>query len=101
MAMPKPLIARYKNLVEHPKAERRKVKWQIVTGTISKVRKKGKLEFSMAGQKKKFKTRMRKGYTKVKINGKKAKRKAIKTGMNCKIWWEGNKSTAGRLECTK
>lgn len=101
MAMPKPLIARYKKLVEHPKAERRKVNWQIVTGTISKVRKKGKLDFTMAGKNKKLKTRMRKGYTKVKINGKKAKRKAVKVGMNCKIWWEGNKSTAGRLECTK
>jgi tripartite-type tricarboxylate transporter receptor subunit TctC len=101
MAMPKPLIARYKGLVENPKAQRRKVNWKIVTGTISKVKKKGKLEFKMAGKKKSFKTRMRKRYTKVKVNGKKAKSKAVKVGMACKIWWEGNKSTAGRVECTK
>jgi hypothetical protein len=99
--MPKPLIARYKGLVENPKAERRKVNWKIVTGTISQVKKKGKLEFKVAGKKKAYKTRMRNRYTKVKINGKKAKRKAIKAGMVCKIWWEGNKSTAGKLECTK
>ncbi len=101
MAMPKHLIARYKKIVENPKSTRRTVNWKIVTGTISKVKKKGKLEFKIAGKNKKYKTRMRKRYTKVKINGKKAKRKAIKKGMTCKIWWEGNKSTAGKLECTK
>lgn len=101
MAMPKDLIARYKKIIENRKSTRRTVDWKIVTGTISKVKKKGKLEFKMAGKSKKYKTRMRKRYTKVKINGKKAKRKAVKVGMTCKIWWEGNKSTAGRLECTK
>ena len=101
MAMPKPLVDRYKKLVENPKAERRKVKWQIVTGTISKVAKKGKLQFKVAGKKKAMKTRMRNRYTKVTIDGKKAKRKAVKVGMTCKIWYEGNKSTAGKLECTK
>ncbi|MDX1483402.1 MAG: tripartite tricarboxylate transporter substrate-binding protein [Alphaproteobacteria bacterium] len=101
MAMPKPLIARYKSIVENPKAERRKVNWQIVTGTISKVKRKGRLEFKIAGKDKTYKTRMRGRYTKVNINGKKAKRKAVKAGMTCKIWWEGNKSTAGRLDCTK
>ncbi|MBT3791794.1 MAG: hypothetical protein HN658_09155 [Rhodospirillales bacterium] len=99
MAMPKPLIARYKMIVENPKSTRRTVNWQTITGKISKVKRKGKLEFKVAG--KKYKTRMRKRYTKVKINGKKAKRKKVKKGMTCKIWWEGNKSTAGKLECTK
>jgi tripartite-type tricarboxylate transporter receptor subunit TctC len=101
MAMPKALIARYKGIVENPKAERRTVNWKIVTGKISKVKKKGKLEFKISGKDKKYKTRMRKRYTKVKIDGKKAKRKAVKAGMTCKIWWEGNKSTAGKLECAK
>jgi len=101
MAMPKKLVKRYSDILANPKAEPRKVNWKIVTGTISKVKKKGKLDFKIAGKKKKYKTRMRKGYTKVKINGKKAKRKAVKKGMTCKIWWEGNKSTAGRLDCTK
>jgi tripartite-type tricarboxylate transporter receptor subunit TctC len=99
MSTPKPLLARYKEIIENPKAERRKVNWQIVTGVISKVKKKGKLEFKVAGKDKSYKTRMRKRYTKVKLNGKKAKSKAIKVGMTCKIWWEGNKSTAGKLEC--
>ncbi len=101
MAMPKPLIARYKNLVEHPKAEPRKVTWQIVSGTISKVAKKGRIEFTMAGKKKPIKTRIQNGYTKLSVDGKKAKRKAVKVGMTCKIWYEGNKSTAGQMECTK
>lgn len=101
MAMPKPLIARYKKIVEHPDAEARKVKWQIVTGTISKVAKKGKIQFKVSGKKKALKTRMRKSYTKIKVDGKKAKSKAVKVGMTCKIWYEGNKSTAGRVECTK
>jgi len=101
MAMPKPLIARYKKLIENPKAERRKVKWLIVSGTVSKVAKKGKFELKVAGKKKAIKTRMRNRYTKVKVEGKKAKSKAVKVGMNCKVWYEGPKSTAGRVECTK
>jgi tripartite-type tricarboxylate transporter receptor subunit TctC len=101
MAMPKPLIARYKNLVENPKAEPRKVTWQIVTGTISKVAKKGRVEFTMAGKKKPIRTRIQNNYTKLSVDGKKAKGRAVKAGMTCKIWYEGNKSTAGRMECAK
>ncbi|MDH3242680.1 MAG: hypothetical protein OEO83_18660 [Alphaproteobacteria bacterium] len=101
MAMPQPLIARYKKLIENPKAERRKVKWLIVSGTISKVAKKGRIELKVADKKKAIKTRMRNRYTKVKVDGKKAKTKAVKVGMTCKVWYEGPKSTAGRVECTK
>jgi tripartite-type tricarboxylate transporter receptor subunit TctC len=101
MAMPKPLVERYKKLIENPKAERRKVKWQIVSGTISKVAKKGRIELKVAGKKKAVKTRMANSYTKIQVDGKKAKSKAVKVGMTCKVWYEGPKSTAGQVECTK
>jgi len=83
------------------KLQSRTVNWQIVSGTISKVKKRGKFDFKIAGKKKKYSAKMKKRYTKVKINGKKAKSKAVKVGMACKIWYEGHKSTAGRVECTK
>lgn len=83
------------------KLEKRKVAWKIVTGTVTKVKTRGKFDFKIAGKGKKFSTRMKKRYTKVKINGKKAKSKAVKAGMVCKIWYEGHKSTAGRVECAK
>ncbi len=83
------------------KLERRTVKWQIVTGTVSKIKKRGKFDFKVAGNKKKYSTGMKKGYTKIMVNGKKAKSKAVKAGMTCKIWYEGHKSTAGKLECAK
>ena len=44
---------------------------------------------------------MANSYTKIQVDGKKAKSKAVKVGMNCKVWYEGPKSTAGRVECTK
>ncbi len=98
---PKALALMREIINSKEKLETRKVNWQIVSGTISKVKGRGKIEFKISGKKKTYKTRMRKRYTKVKINGKKAKSKAVKVGMVCKIWYEGNKSSAGRVECTK
>ena len=98
--MPRELYARYTKILSDPKSPMRVVKWQIVTGTITKVKKKGKLEFKIAGKDKTYKTRTRGRYTKFKLNGKKASRKKVKAGMVCKIWYEGNKSYAGRMECT-
>ena len=83
------------------KLETRKVAWQIVTGTISKIKNRGKFDFKVAGKSKTYSSAMKKRYTKIKVNGKKAKSKAVKVGMVCKIWYEGHKSTAGRVECTK
>ncbi|MBT3792704.1 MAG: hypothetical protein HN658_04700 [Rhodospirillales bacterium] len=83
------------------KLESRTVNWKIVTGTITKIKNRGKFTFKIAGKKKTYKSKMKKRYTKIKINGKKAKSKKVKKGMVCKIWYEGNKSTAGRVECTK
>ena len=99
--MPRNLYERYSKILKNPKSPMRTIKWQIVTGKITKVKKKGKLEFKIAGKSKKYKTRTRGRYTKVKINGKKASRKKIRKGMTCKIWYEGNKSYAGKMLCTK
>ncbi|MFT5539113.1 MAG: tripartite-type tricarboxylate transporter receptor subunit TctC [Alphaproteobacteria bacterium] len=101
-ATPPAALARVRAIINSKeKLQSRTVNWQIVSGTVSKVKKRGKFDFKVAGKKKKYSTRMKKGYTKVKINGKKAKSKAVKAGMSCKIWYEGHKSTAGRVECTK
>lgn len=97
--LPRKLYDRYAKILANPKSAPRKVNWQTVTGTITKLKKKGKLEFKIAGDKKKYKTRMRSRYTKVKINGKKASRKKIKVGMVCKIKWEGNGTYAGAMDC--
>lgn len=99
--LPRKLYDRYAKILANPKSAPRKVNWQTVTGTISKVKKKGKLEFKISGSKKKYKTRMRSRYTKVMINGKKTSRKKIKVGMVCKIKYEGNGSYAGEMDCKK
>jgi len=83
------------------KLEKRKVNWQIVTAKVTKVRTRGRINFTIASNGKKSSTRMRKRYTKIKIDGKKANAKAVKVGMTCKIWYEGKKSSAGRVECSK
>lgn len=83
------------------KLETRTVKWQIVSGTVTKIKSRGKFDFKLASSGKKQSSAMKKGYTKVKVNGKKAKSKAVMVGMTCKIWYEGHKSTAGRVECSK
>lgn len=97
--MPRELYDRYSNILANSKSPVRVVKWQVVTGTITKVKKKGKLEFKIAGKDKTMKTRTRGRYTKFKLNGKKTSRKKVAVGMVCKIWYEGNKSYAGRMEC--
>jgi tripartite-type tricarboxylate transporter receptor subunit TctC len=95
---PRALYDRYTKLLANPKSPVRKVNWQIVTGTITKVNKRGS-KFSIKVDGKVQAGRMRGRYTKSKINGKKASRKKIKPGMTCKIWWEGPKSYAGRMDC--
>lgn len=101
-ATPPEVVAMVRSIINSKeKLERRKVVWQVVTGKVTKIKNRGKFDFKIAGKKKKYSTRMKKRYTKVKINGKKAKSKKVKVGMSCKIWYEGHKSTAGRVECTK
>jgi tripartite-type tricarboxylate transporter receptor subunit TctC len=99
--MPRDLYARYAKILENPKSEVRKVTWIKVSGIVTKTGKKGRFKFKIDGKGKAQKARMRGRYTKVKVNGKKAKKKAVKKGMSCNIWWEGPKTTPGRVECTK
>ena len=95
------LYARYASILANPKSKLRKVNWIKVSGIVTKTGKKGRFRFKIDGKGKVHKARMRGRYTKVKIGGKKVKSKAVVVGMNCNIWWEGPKSTPGRVECAK
>jgi tripartite-type tricarboxylate transporter receptor subunit TctC len=97
--MPRELYDRYAKILANPKSAPRQVEWKIVEGKITKVAKKGRFEFESGG--KTMKSRMNNGYTKIQVDGKKAKTKSVKAGMNCKIWWEGNNTYAGQMECAK
>ncbi|MQA65940.1 MAG: hypothetical protein GEU76_08560 [Alphaproteobacteria bacterium] len=97
--MPSPLYERYSKLLENPNSPLRTVNWQTVSGKITKMLKKGRFEFESGG--KKMTARITGGYTKLKVDGKAAKAKAVMAGMTCKIWWEGEGSHAGQMECNK
>lgn len=97
---PRELYDRYNRILSTATSPVRKVQWQIVSGEISKIGKKGRFMFKIAGKGKAVKSRTRGHYTKVKLNGKKISRKKIKAGMKCKMWYEGPGSYAGRLDCT-
>jgi hypothetical protein len=99
--IPPKLYARYASILANPKSKLRHVEWIKVSGMVTKTGKKGRFSFKMDGDGKVHKARMRGRYTKVKVAGKKTKSKAVKVGMNCNIWWEGPKSTPGRVECAK
>jgi tripartite-type tricarboxylate transporter receptor subunit TctC len=95
--MPRKLFARYSSILANPKSKLREIKWIQVSGVVTKTGKRGRFSFKAGGTE--HKARMRGRYTKVKVGGKEAKSSAIKAGMNCNIWWEGPKSTPGRVEC--
>jgi hypothetical protein len=97
--MPPALYERYSRLLEKPNSPLRTVNWQIVSGKITRILKKGRFEFESGG--KKMTARMTGGYTKLKVDGKAAKAKGVMAGMTCKIWWEGEGSHAGEMECNK
>jgi len=99
--LPKKLFARYASILANPKSKLREVKWIKVSGVVTKIGKKGRFSFKIDGKGKDQKARMRGSYTKVKVDGKKAKASAVMAGMNCNIWWEGPGSTPGRVECAK
>ena len=94
---PRDLYDRYAKILANPKSAPREIKWQIVEGKLTKLGKKGRFEFEAGG--KGFKSRAQNRYTKLSIDGKQAKSKALKAGMTCKIWYEGNGTSAGRMEC--
>lgn len=99
--MPRKLFDRYASILANPKSKLRKVKWIKVSGIVTETGKKGRFAFKIDGKGKAQKARMLGSYTMVKIGGKEAKADAVMAGMNCNIWWEGPKSTPGRVECTK
>jgi tripartite-type tricarboxylate transporter receptor subunit TctC len=96
---PRKLYARYNAILANPKSKLRQVNWIQISGVVTKTGKRGRFSFKSGD--KVHKARMRGSYTKVKIAGQKAKSNAVKVGMNCNIWWEGPKSTPGRVECTQ
>ncbi len=96
---PKHLFKRYADILKNPKSKLREVNWIKISGVVTKTGKRGR--FSFKAEDKEHKARMRGSYTKVKVDGKDAKSKDIKVGMTCNIWWEGPKSTPGRVECAK
>lgn len=98
---PRKLYDRYASILANPKSKLRTVNWIKVIGIVTKTGKKGRFSFKIDGKGKAQKARMRGRYTKVKIDGQPAKSKGVKVGMNCNIWWEGPKSTPGRVECGK
>lgn len=99
--MPRKLYERYASILANPKSKLREVKWIKVSGMVTETGKKGRFAFMIDGKGKAQKARMRGNYTKIKVGGKEAKAKAVMVGMNCNIWWEGPKSTPGRVECAK
>jgi tripartite-type tricarboxylate transporter receptor subunit TctC len=98
---PKHLFKRYAAILKKPKSKLRKVNWIKIVGVVTKTGKRGRFSFKIDGKGKAQKARMRGSYSRVKIDGKKAKSKAVKVGMSCNIWWEGPKTTPGRVECAK
>jgi tripartite-type tricarboxylate transporter receptor subunit TctC len=96
------LYDRYSKILENPKSPLRKPKWIEVSGVITKMGKRGRFQFKVDGKGKDVKSRMAGGgYTKVKIDGKKASRRKVAAGMTCKIKYEGPGSYAGALDCKK
>lgn len=95
--IPRELYARYDAILANPKSAPRQVNRQIVEGKVSKLVKKGRFEMTVDG--KAAKARIASGYTKLTVAGKAAKSTAIKEGMTCKIWYEGDNSNAGQMEC--
>ncbi len=96
-AVPRALYDRYNDILKDPKSPIRQVKWQIVEGELSKIAKKGRMELVAGG--KTHKIRFTSGYTELTVKGKPAKDKSLKTGMSCKVWFEGDGSAAGKMEC--
>lgn len=94
---PKKLFARYEAILKNPKSKIRQVNWQQISGVVTKTGKRGRFSFKTG--EKEHKARMRGSYTRVKVAGKDARSGDVKVGMNCNIWWEGPRSTPGRVEC--
>jgi hypothetical protein len=81
-------------------AEKRAVKLKVVTSVIVKTNKKGnRIVIKDGGANATVKVHSRR--TKIRLNGKKAKRKKIKSGMTCEVAYEGDGTEAATLTCKK
>lgn len=81
------------------KLKKRKIVLITTTAKIVKRNKRGsKLTLVEKGGKK-IKARVHRRRTKITINGKKAKRSAVKAGMTCEMVYEGSGSEATKLNC--
>lgn len=97
MATPQSLIDQYSSILANPQSEPRQVDWEIVEGTIV-TNNRGRLEFTGTDGAT-YQGRAQSGYTTVLIGGAEKGPNDIAEGMTCKLWWEGNRSSAGRIEC--
>ena len=86
------VIAMYKASQKKPKIDYKKL--PSVSGAITEVKKKGKQIF-VGG--KKFKISGKR--TKIRVAGKKAKRKALKAGLECKVMYQKGKKEAAMVDC--
>lgn len=93
------LYDRYSQVLANPKSAARQVEWQIVTGTIKDVDSGGR--FTLQDNGKILKSRVISDYTKLTVQNKEAKTDSLVAGMTCKIWFEGNDTDAGQMECSK
>lgn len=73
------------------------MQWQIVTGTIKEIGKGGR--FIQDDKGKLLKSRITADYTKLSVQNKDAKADQIAAGMTCKVWFEGDDTDAGQMEC--
>ena len=97
---PPEMVARARNamIYKGPKAVA-KIKLVKVKAAIVKVNRGGRrLDLKLADGKM-SKTSVSSRRTKVMINGKKAKRSALKSGMNCTVEWPGPGQRAKVLDC--
>ena len=95
--IPRPLYARYAEVLANPKSAPREVNWQIVSGRISEMGRGGRFTIDEMG--KSLKARITDDYTKITVANQEAKGDALVAGMQCKIWFEGEDTAAGRIEC--
>lgn len=82
------------------KVQMRATNYRTVDGKISKIRAKGRRMMVMFKEKgKRVRAKVHGRMTKVTIGGKRAKGKAIKVGMTCKITYEGDNTFAKSIAC--
>ncbi len=101
-ASPKDIVeaaAAATNRLTKTKIVKKKFPWLKAAGTVTKTKRGGRsISFKLADGKK-AKVGVSGSKTKVTIGGKKAKRKAIKVGMTCKIVYKGSGTRAKSLDC--